>query len=138
MQRIGSERLPKVAFLIVILAATFATASTAAEKVCRDDLLHRRYGSFEDVTLAQIYLALPQELFEGTFQQRIEALIGGRVQFRANVLPRRWRANVAYGSGDHSNKGKAYLHVTGESEGKMFWKLERIANGWKAEEKHLE
>jgi hypothetical protein len=131
----------KSTVLILTLVAIFATTSTAAEKVFRDDLL-RQYDSFEDFTLAQIYLALPQELFEGTLQQRIKELIDGRVQFRPD------KKELFYqGDGGQMSltvqvitqtKDKLILHITGESEGKMFWKLERIPNGWKAEEKHLE
>jgi hypothetical protein len=127
----------------ILLSVVLAATSVAAEsKVFRDDLLHKQYDSFENFSLAQIFLALPQELFDGTYQQRIESLIRGRVQFRPD------KHEIFYpGDGGQmtlqiqvvsQTKDKLILHVNGESEGKMFWRLERIPNGWKAEEKHIE
>ena len=134
----------KRSFSTILYLFVFVAATVAAEKqLFRDDLLQRQYDSFENFSLAQIYLALPQELFEGTYQQRIEALIHGRVQFRPN------KHEIHYpGDGGQMSltvrvvtqtKDKLILHVTGVSEGtKTFWRLERVPNGWKAREKNLE
>ena len=126
----------KHTFLTILLGSVLLASSIAGEVKTLPDELLRRGDSFEDVTLAQIYLALPQELFECSYQERIEGLISGRVQF----IPDKHEIRYPGDGGQMSltirvtaqTREKLILHVTGESEGKVFYRLTRIPNGWKS------
>ncbi|WP_395752588.1 hypothetical protein [Prosthecobacter sp.] len=128
-------RLPSLALILSLLLFSPALALAAETETYRDELLSHHRG-FENVSLAQIYLALPQQLFECDFQSRVSALVRGHVEFNHE------KKEIHYG-GDGGQmsltirvttqtKDSLILHVTGESEGKIFYRLERIPNGWKA------
>ena len=129
----------KHAILTLFLFAAMTAPVTRAvdAEILPDDLMRlQTENGFKQFSLAQIYLALPQDLFEGSFQQRIKDLAEGRPQFNDA------RKEIYYpGDGGqaqlriqvHTQTEKSLiLHIIEESDGeKILWRLERIPHGWR-------
>jgi hypothetical protein len=129
----------KAALLVLCLFLASPRIATAAE-TWQDAFLSSDVG-YADSTLGDIYLALPQQLFEITYRQRIEFLIRGSIRFDPDK-----KQIVVPGDGGQARitarvvtqtKDKLVLDVLTELESaKIHYTLERTPHGWTATERH--
>lgn len=118
--------------LLLALFLTTAPMVSAAETL-PDNFLATT--SYEFTSLGEIYLALPQQLFELTYLQRVEFLIKGYIQFD----PEKKQIYVPGDGGQQritariieQSEKKLILDLVTEFEGEKFhFTLERKEHAW--------
>ena len=129
----------KAARLTLLLLLTFCGLTRAAETW--DDAFLSSDIGYADSTLGDIYLALPQQLFEITYRQRIEFLIRGSIRFDQDkkqiIVPGDGGQSTIIARVVTQTKEKLVLDVITELESdKIHYTLERTPHGWTATQKH--
>ncbi len=69
----------KTILLLTFLLGGLHIADAGTTEIFQDNLLATT--SYEETSLGEIYLALPQDFFEVNYRERIDFLIRGRIQF---------------------------------------------------------
>ena len=125
---------------LLVLLISFCCSLHSAES-WPDNFLNTT-GDYEGFSLGEIYLALPAQLFEISYQERIGFLIRGKIAFNA-------QKKTIYVPGDggqmtiivrvtQQTQTKLVLKVTTVFEGaqKTHYKMQRTPHGWEVTEKH--
>lgn len=127
------RHIMKAASIVLSLVLSLGTPGRSAE-IWHDDFLPRE--AYEDCTLGEIYFALPQNLFEISYRERVESLIRGSIQF-----DREKKQIYIPGDGGQASltvrivtqsKGELVLNVRSDFESDTtLYTLARTKHGWK-------